>query len=354
MSGNILFFILFIALIVGILVLDLLVIGRKSHEVSLKEASVWTGVWVMLAFGFSLFLRFFGEYVHGISTSEELDLVLNKFYPYITQDAYGFDHNLEIFRKAISINFISGYLIEKSLSIDNLFVIMAILKSFSVKKEAHKQVLFWGIFGAIVMRFIFIFAGAKLIYRFEWVLYLFGAYLLFMGVKMFLNRNKEIHIDPQNHPVVIFLSKRFRVFPKYVGKHVFIKKEAVIYMTPLFIVIILVEISDLIFAMDSIPAIFAVTRDPYIVFFSNVFAILGLRSLFFLLVRVVEKFYLLKVGVSLLLVFVGMKLIAHEWLHHIGYKPVLSLYVILSILTLSIVLSILFPKNVIHDSSKLP
>ena len=124
-------------------------------------------------------------------------------------------------------------------------------------------------------------------------------------------------------------------------------------MTPLFIVIILIEISDLIFAMDSIPAIVAVTRDPYIVFFSNVFAILGLRSLFFLLVRVVEKFYLLKVGVSLLLVFVGMKLIAHEWLHHIGYKPVLSLYVILSILTLSIVLSILFPKNVIHDSSKL-
>jgi tellurite resistance protein TerC len=346
MSGTILFFILFIALILGILMLDLLVIGRKSHEVSIREGAIWTGIWVLLALGFTVFLRYFGEYIHGIETSEELDQVLNKFYPYLSKDPDSYTNSLKIFRKSIAINFISGYLIEESLSVDNLFVIMAILKAFTVKKVDYKQVLFWGILGAIIMRFIFIFAGAALIYRFEWLLYFFGAYLLYVGVKMYLDRNKETRIEPQDHPVVKFLSKRFKVFPRYVGNRFFIKKDAMVYITPLFIVIILIEISDLIFALDSIPAIFAVTRDPYIVFFSNIFAILGLRSLFFLLVRVVEKFYLLKIGVSLLLVFVGMKLIAHELLVHIGYKPVFSLYVILAILMLSIAFSLLIPKKV--------
>jgi tellurite resistance protein TerC len=350
MSGNILFFILFMALILGVLMLDLLVIGRKSHEVSLREAATWTGIWVLLALGFTVFLRFFGEYIHGISTSEELDKVLHKFYPFLSPDPDSLTNSLKLFRRTIAINFISGYLIEESLSVDNLFVIMAILRAFSVRKVAYKQVLFWGILGAIVMRFIFIFAGAAIIYRFEWLLYFFGAYLLYVGVKMYLDRNKETRIEPQNHPVVKFLSKRFKVFPRYVGNRFFFKKDAVVYITPLFIVIILIEISDLIFALDSIPAIFAVTRDPYIVFFSNIFAILGLRSLFFLLIRVVEKFYLLKIGVSLLLVFVGMKLLAHEWLVHIGYKPEFSLYVIIGILMLSIAFSILIPKKVSIDA----
>ena len=345
MSGNILFFILFMALILGVLMLDLLVIGRKSHVVSLREAATWTSIWVLLALGFAVFLRFFGEHIHGIKTSDELNQVLNKFYPFLSQDPDNFTNSLELFRKSVAINFVSGYLIEESLSIDNLFVMMAILKAFSVRKVAYKKVLFWGILGAIVMRFIFIFAGAAMIYRFEWLLYFFGAYLLYVGVKMYLNRNKETRIEPQDHRLVKLLSKRLNVFPRYVGNRFFFKKDAVVYITPLFIVIILIEFSDLIFAMDSIPAIFAVTRDPYIVFFSNIFAILGLRSLFFLLVQVVEKFYLLKTGVSLLLIFVGMKLIGHEWLVHIGYKPVYSLYVILGILIMSILFSILLPKK---------
>ena len=347
MPENILFFILFIGAILGVLMLDLLVIGKKSHEVSLREAVIWTGIWVFLAMGFTVFLWFFGEHLHGIGSSEELDQVLNKFYPLLSLDADSYTKSLELFRKSIAINFISGYLIEKSLSVDNLFVIMAILKAFSVRKVAYKKVLSWGILGAIVMRFIFIFAGAALIHRFEWILYIFGAYLLYVGVKMYLDRNKETRIESQDHPMVKFFSKRFKVFPRYVDNRFFIRKDAMIYITPLFVVIILIEVSDLIFAMDSIPAIFAVTRDPYIVFFSNIFAILGLRSLFFLLIRVVEKFYLLKVGVSLLLIFVGMKLIAHEWLVHIGYKPVFSLYVILGILILSIVFSILIPKKIV-------
>jgi len=345
MTENVLFLFLFIIFILGVLMLDLLVIGRKSHVVSIREASIWSGIWIMFALGFAVFLRFFGEHVHGIGNSEELDQVLNRFYPYLSLDAGSYANSLEIFRKNIATNYLSGYLIEKSLSIDNLFVIMAILKAFTVKKEAYKQVLFWGILGAILMRFVFIFAGAALIIRFEWLLYIFGAYLLYVGIKMYLNRNKEIHIEPQNHPMVKFLSKRFNVFPRYVENRFFIRKEAKLYITPLFIVLMLVEVSDLIFATDSIPAVFAVTRDPYIVFFSNIFAILGLRSLFFLLIKVVERFYLLKVGVSLLLVFVGLKLIAHDWMLHIGYRPVFSLYIILGILTLSVALSVIIPKK---------
>lgn len=346
MSGTLLFFILFLVVIIGILMLDLLVIGRNSHEVSLRESVIWTGVWVMLALGFALFLRLHGEFVHGIATHEELKLILSKYYHYLSQDPSSFENNLTLFRKNIAINFLSGYLIEESLSVDNLFVILAILRGFSVNKADYKRVLLWGILGAIVMRFIFIFAGAALLNRFEWLLYIFGAYLLYAGVKMYLTRNRESHIEPQNHSLVKFLSRRFNVFPRYVSGRFFVKKEHVVYITPLFIVLILIEFTDLIFAMDSIPAIFAVTRDPYIVFFSNIFAILGLRSMFFLLAKAVEKFYLLKTGVSFLLVFVGIKLIANEWLAHVGYKPVYSLYVISATLVLSIVLSMLFPRRI--------
>ena len=174
MPGNILFLILFLAVILGILMFDLLILGRKSHEVSIREAATWTGIWVLLAFMFSLFLRFFGDFVHGIDTLEELKEVLSRFYPYLLSEQLTFEEGLTRLRKSITINFVSGYLIEESLSIDNLFVIMAILKAFSVKKTDYKRVLFWGILGAIVMRFIFIFAGAALIYRFEWLLYVFG------------------------------------------------------------------------------------------------------------------------------------------------------------------------------------
>ena len=346
LQGSLLFFVLFLIVILGILMFDLLILGRKSHEVSMREAATWTGIWVLFALLFAVFLMFFGEFVHGIANEEELKIVLAKYYSYLTPDYGSFELGLSLLRKNLAVNFISGYLIEESLSIDNLFVIMAILSAFSVNKSDYKRVLFWGILGAIILRFIFIFAGAALINRFEWMLYVFGTYLLYVGVKMYLDRNREIRVEPQNHPLVKFLSRRLNVFPRYVGGRFFIKKETTIYITPLFIVLIMIELSDLIFALDSIPAIFGITRDPYIVFFSNIFAILGLRSLFFLLVKVVEKFYLLKVGVSLLLVFVGLKLIAHEWLVHIGYKPVYSLFVISGILVLSIIFSMLFPRKV--------
>jgi len=348
MSGEILFFIAFVGFIVAVLLLDLLLVGRKSHEVSVKEAAIWSGIWIALALGFAVFLRFYAEFIHGIENFEDLRTVVNHYAPFLKLDENSFENSLNLYRKNSAINFLTGYLIEKSLSVDNLFVMMAILTAFSVKKKDYKPVLFWGIIGAIVLRCIFIFAGAALIYRFEWLLYIFGIYLIYVGIKMYVQRNSETKIEPQHHPVVKFLSKRFNVFPRYVANSFFIRKNGLSYITPLFIVLIIIEFTDLIFALDSIPAIFAVTRDPYIVFFSNIFAILGLRSLFFLLIKVVDKFYLLKVGVSVLLVYIGVKLMMHEYLVHIGFKPVYSLYIILFVLTTSIVLSVVFPKKQLH------
>lgn len=345
MSGEILFFIAFVVFIIAVLLLDLLFVGRKSHEVSVKEAAIWSGIWIALALFFAVFLRYYAEFIHGIQNFDDLKSVVKHYAPYLKLDDNSFENSLDIYRKNSTINFLSGYLIEKSLSVDNLFVMMAVLTAFSVKKKDYKPVLFWGIIGAIVMRCIFIFAGAALIYRFEWLLYIFGIYLIYAGIKMYVQRNSETKIEPQNHPVLKFLSKHFNVFPRYVANRFFIRKKGMAFITPLFVVLVIIEFTDLVFALDSIPAIFAVTSDPYIVFFSNIFAILGLRSLFFLLIKVVEKFYLLKVGVAILLVYVGMKLMLHEWMAHLGFKPVYSLYVILFVLFASIVLSLVFPKK---------
>ncbi len=344
------FFIIFVCFIVGILLLDLLVIGKKSHEVSIREAAVWSAVWISLALLFAVFLRFFAEHIHGMENIDDLQKVINHYSPSLKIDSNDFAASLEIYRKDTTINYLSGYLIEKSLSVDNLFVMMAILSAFSVKRRDYKKVLFWGILGAILMRFIFIFAGAALIYHFEWVLYIFGVYLVYIGIKMIIDRNKDFSIEPQNQPLVRFLSKKFNVFPRYVKSKFLISKEGRLFITPLLIVLIIIELSDLIFAFDSIPAIFSVTRDPYIVFFSNIFAILGLRSLFFLLIRIVDKFYLLKIGVAILLVFVGIKLLAHEWLNRHGFMPEYSLYFILSILVASVVFSIIFPVKANAES----
>ena len=346
MASEFIFFGFFLVFIIGVLMLDLLVIGRNSHEVSLREATIWSIIWILLALAFALFIRYHGEMVHGIQSFDELKHIVERFAPELKLDPSSYEKSLELFRIHYTINYLTGYLIEKSLSVDNLFVMMAILAAFSVRKSDYKRVIFWGILGAIIMRFIFIFAGAALIYRFEWILYIFGAYLVYVGVKMYIERNKAIRIEPQNQPLIKFLSRRFKVFPRYVKDHFFIRKDGRLYLTPLFLVVVFIEFSDLVFALDSIPAIFAVTRDPFIVFFSNIFAILGLRSLFFLLVKIVEKFYLLKTGVAILLVYVGLKLLMHEWLVPLGFKPVYSLYFILSVIVGSVALSLIFPKKI--------
>ena len=203
----------------------------------------------------------------------------------------------------------------------------------------------WGIIGAVVMRFIFIFTGAALVRQFDWILYIFGGILIFTGIKLFIDRNKQDKIDPSSHPVVKFASKYFNVYNQFVGHRFFVKIDGKHYITPLFIVLLVIEFSDVIFAVDSIPAIFAVSKDPYIIFFSNIFAILGLRALFFLLANVLNRFYYLKIGLAVLLTFIGVKMLVHEPLKEIGFQTVHSLYVILGILSISVLASVLFPPK---------
>lgn len=343
-----LFLIGFLVVIVGLLVFDLLVVGKNSHVVSFKEAALWSAFWILLALSFSFLLLAFGEKVHGITTMEELSKAFARYLPAINIEGLSYTEAVALFRKNMTINYLSGYFIEKTLSVDNIIVMMMLLTAFSVRKEFYKKVLFWGILGAIILRFIFIFVGAALIQRFEWILYIFGAFLVYSGVKMYLGRNKDEKIEPQHHPIVKFLSKRLGVFPRYVGGAFAVKSNGRWMITPLLLVLIMVEFTDVIFALDSIPAIFAVSRDPYIVFFSNIFAIIGLRALFFLLAGVVDKFRFLKDGIAILLAYVGVKLLVHHYLEGWGFKPEYSLFFILGVLTVSVVLSLMFPKKAVR------
>ncbi|MFO7723339.1 MAG: TerC/Alx family metal homeostasis membrane protein [Bacteroidales bacterium] len=344
-SHEVIFFTVFVIAIVGILLFDLLFIGRKSHIISFKEAFFWTIVWIALSLGFYFLLRYWGDWLHDLKTIEDIQHKIVQYKHPIKIDGLSFEQALQVYRNNLSLEYLTGYLIEKALSVDNIFVMIMIFTAFNVREKYYKRVLFWGILGAVVMRFIFIFLSAALIQRFEWILYLFGLFLVFTGAKMFLSRNKHSTIDVQHHPVVRFSSKYFRVFPRYVGSRFFLRINHHTYITPLFIVLLVIEFMDVIFAVDSIPAIFSITKDPYLVFFSNIFAIIGLRALFFMIIHVINKFYLLKGGLAILLVFIGIKMLIHHWLDHLGFTTIHSLYVVLGIITFSIVGSLVFPKK---------
>jgi len=334
----------FLLLIIAVLMIDLLVVGRNSHIVSTKEALSWTSVWFMLSMGFYVFLRCYGHMLHGIETPAELTDVVSRYAPELRFRLTDFEGMLGEYRAHMSMSYLAGYFIEQTLSIDNVFVILLILQGFSVPQKNYKTVLFWGVLGAIILRFIFIFAGAALIQRFDWVLYIFGAFLVFQGLKILLK--KEGHdADPHDYVIVKFLSRYLNISKEYHGDKFAFNHNKKVFFTPLMLVLVLVEFTDVIFALDSIPAVFSVSLDPYVVFFSNIFAIIGLRSLFFLLANMVDKFRFLNVGVSVLLIFVGVKLLAHHWLEEIGFKSSYSLYFIAVTLILSVVFSILFPKK---------
>ncbi len=337
-----LFFILFGVLIVTVLLIDLLIVGRKYHVVSLKESLIWTTIWVSLAIGFYFFILHYGHIIHGISDMESLKAHVSIYQPSLKLPD-DFSAALDLYRKETALNYITGYLLEYTLSIDNVFVILMILTGFSVAPQNYKPVLFWGVLGAIVLRFIFIFAGSALIHRFSWLLLIFGAFLVYSGIQMFLTRNREAKNEINKHWLVRFLSKHINIYPDYLENHFWKRIDGKFFFTPLFIVLIMIEFTDVIFALDSIPAIFSITTDPYFVFFSNIFAIIGLRSLFFLLAKLVNLFRYLKVGISFLLAFVGFKLLFHTWLDDIGYKTTYSLYIIAGTLLISILASVAFP-----------
>jgi len=293
----------FIGFVLAMLALDLGVFHRKAHEVRVREALIWTGVWISLALVFNLGVYFW----------------------------FGSERALE---------FLTGYVIEKALSVDNIFVFIVVFSAFAVPPKLQHRVLFWGILGALVMRAFFIVVGAALLHRFHWVIYIFGAFLVFTGLKLLLQRNDEVH--PERNPL-------FRLFRRFVpsvsdyreGRFTVVEGGKR-YATPLLLVLVAIEITDLVFAVDSIPAIFAITTDPFIVFTSNIFAILGLRALYFALAGIMGKFHYLKVGLSLVLVFVGTKMLVAGF-----YKiPIwASLGIIVALLGGSIVASLLRPPT---------
>lgn len=338
------FFSGFIVFIIGMLALDLGVFNSENKEVTFREAGIWSAIWIMLAAVFYVILDTHGDLIHGIKSFERLNHLITRYAEHIKVINGDLELSIQYYRDNMSLEFITGYLIEYALSVDNIFVIILIFNSFGVSQKYYKKVLFWGIIGAVVMRFIFIFVGAALLHKFAWIMYIFGGFLVFTGLKMFFDKEDE-DIDTANHPVVKLASKYFKVFPRYVGDKFFIRKQGVLMITPLFVVLLIIEFTDLIFAVDSVPAVFSVTKDPYIVFFSNIFAILGLRSMFFFLANIMHLFHFLKYGLAVLLTFIGSKMLAHSWLKEIGFTNAYSLYVILGILTISVVASLLFPQK---------
>jgi tellurite resistance protein TerC len=308
MEGTILLWIGFNVFVLFVLALDLGVFHRHPHVVSTKEAAVWSVVWIGLAMLFNAGIYFYWDIVAPLST-------------YTNSEA--------------SLAFFTGYLIEKSLSVDNIFVFVLIFTYFAVPAAYQHRVLFWGIIGALLMRGALIAVGATLLKEFHWIIYIFGAFLILTGIKMALHRDKEVH--PENNPLIKLLRRIMPVTQNYEGDKFFIRRAGTLMATPLFLVLIMVESTDLIFAVDSIPAIFAVTNDPFIVYTSNVFAILGLRSLYFLLANVMDKFQYLKIGLAFVLTFVGIKMVLMDL-----YKiPVgISLGVIASILATSVLASL--------------
>jgi tellurite resistance protein TerC len=287
----------FIAFVLAMLALDLGVFHRKAHEVRPKEAGAWVAVWVALALLFAA----------GLWRFEGGD---------------------------VALTFLTGYVIEEALSVDNLFVIAVIFNYFAVPAMCRHRVLFYGILGTLIMRGVFIGLGSVLLARFEWILYVFGAVLLITGVRMMFKHDEEF-VGEQNR--VVLLVRRFvRLTPNYHGTSFFVVANGRRLATPLFLVLILVEFTDLIFAVDSIPAIFGITRDPFLVFTSNIFAVLGLRSMFFLIASVLERYYLLKYGLAVILSFIGVKMLVEHWVH---IEIMASLSVVLATLTVSVVAS---------------
>ena len=345
MSSELLFIGGFLIFITFIMALDLGLFSKKDHIISLKQAAIMSFVMVMLALGFYLLLFLKGQHLHGITNLAQLQEVIKAHQHAITIIPGNFEASLQLYRANLGIEFLTGYVIEYALSVDNIFVIVLIFSAFAVPEKYYHRVLFWGILGAIVMRFIFIFVGAALINQFGWILYVFGAFLVFTGVKMFFSKEEDDKIDTENHPVVKFAGRFFAIHPHYEGKKFFHKVNGKKFITPLFLVLLIVEFTDLIFAVDSIPAIFAVTKDPYIVFFSNIFAIMGLRSMFFLLVNIIHKFHYLKTGLAFLLTFIGIKMLGHGYLKAWGFTTEHSLIIIVGILTTSIIASLVFPKK---------
>jgi len=300
--------ILFNLFVFGMLILDLAVFNRHPHEIKIKEAVAWSVIWIALALAFNLGVYFFRG-------------------------------------SEAALKFLTGYVLEKSLSVDNLFVFLLIFSYFHVPASYQHKVLFWGILGALVMRALFIAGGIALLHYFHWIIYVFGAFLILTGIKLAFEKDKEIH--PERNPILKIFRRLMPVTQGYEKEKFFVKKDQKLFATPLFIVLLVIETTDVIFAVDSIPAILAITTDPFIVYTSNVFAILGLRALYFALAGMMQLFHHLHYGLAMILVLVGVKMLIADF-----YKiPIhIALLLIAAILGLSVIASILWPKREVESS----
>jgi tellurite resistance protein TerC len=307
MSTQAVLWIVFGLLVVVMLALDLGVFHRKAHAVKLREALIWSAVWILLSLLFNL-----GIY---IEMGSEAGLL-----------------------------FLTAYVVEKSLSVDNIFVFLLIFSYFSVPSRYQHRVLYWGILAAVVLRAIFIITGVTLIQKFEWIVYVFGGFLIYTGLKLAFREDEDVH--PERNPVLKLFRRFFAVTPGYSGEHFFVKENGRRLATPLVVVLLVIETSDVIFAVDSIPAVLAITTDPFIVFTSNILAILGLRALYFALAGIMELFHYLHYGLSFILVFVGIKMV----ISHVYQVPTwIALGLILVTLSFCIVASLVHPQNSAED-----
>jgi tellurite resistance protein TerC len=309
----------FTVFVLFMLALDLGIFNRKAHAVSFKEAAVWSAVWVTLALVFNFLFYQFALAKFGAETA-----------------------------KTVALEFLTGYVIEYSLSIDNIFVFVLVFSYFAIPAKYKHRVLFYGILGALVFRAVFIALGSALM-QIHWVIYLFGGFLVITGIKMIFTEEKEI--EPEKNLLVRIFTKFMPVSHDMDGKNFFVRLNGVLHATPLFIALLFLEVTDIIFAVDSVPAIFGITREPLIVFTSNIFAILGLRSLYFMLAGALDKFHLLKYGLAVVLIFVGLKMV---WLNNLfedhKFPITWSLGIILGVIGLSVAASLLFPAS--HKKSK--
>lgn len=312
--GSLWLWLAFAAIVVIMLAIDLIACkGGKAHKVSFKEAAIWSCVWVAVSLLFCLGLWFYLKENYSLAVANE-DALL----------------------------FLTAYVLEKSLSVDNVFVWIMIFSYFSIPAELQRRVLLYGIVGAVVLRTLMIFSGTWLISQFAWILYLFGAFLLFTGIKMFWPEDEENSME--NNRLVAWLKSHLRISENLHGERFFIRDKGLLYATPLFLTLIVVELSDVMFAVDSVPAVLALTTDPFIVLTSNILAILGLRAMFFLVADLGDRFALLQYGLGLILSFIGLKMLIVKW---VEIPTLLSLGIVLGTLALSIVLSILFaPKEI--------
>jgi len=314
MPSNWLFWLAFILFVLVMTALDLGVFNRGGRAPSFRSGMIWSGVWIGLAAAFAVLIYFYGHAMTGSSIRPN---------------------------RVLALEFVTGYIVEESLSVDNLFVFLLIFRYFKVSGGLQRRVLTWGILGALVMRAIFIFSGVALINRFHWLIYVFGVFLVYVGIKLFFEK-EDSGVEPEHNPVAKLFRRYFRVTQDFVGNKFFLRQNGLLFATPLALVLLIVETTDIVFATDSIPAILAITRDPFIVFTSNVFAILGLRALYFALAGLMDVFHLLNYGLAVVLSFIGVKMLISPWYDiPIGW----ALAVVACVLALSVGLSWAFPER---------